>query len=88
MIVSPSIHKNGHPYEIIGTKEPLVLNKEQSEKLEQGINKIYDKYDFKTDSKSDQIPISDLFEDDFVVYEGNNRHLQVLRFCESEFSRI
>jgi hypothetical protein len=87
MIASPSIHKNGHPYEIIGTKEPMVLNIEQAEKLERVINKIYNKYSAKIDSKSNQIIISDLYDDKFVVYEGNNRHLQVLRFCESEFIR-
>lgn len=89
IIVTPSIHKNGHPYEIIGTKEPMVLNKEQSENLEGVINNLYDRYNSaKTSYNSDNnIPISDLFEDDFIVREGNNRHLQVLRFCESEFSR-
>ena len=25
VMVAPSIHKNGHPYEIIGTKDPVVL---------------------------------------------------------------
>ncbi len=87
MIVSPSIHKNDYPYEIIGTKEPTILNKEQSKELEIAINKIYDKYYIKRDLKDNKAQISELFEDDFIVYEGNNRHLQVLRFCESSYVR-
>ena len=87
MIVSPSIHKNDYPYEIIGTKEPTILNKEQSKELEVAINKIYDKYYVKKDPKDNKTLISELFEDDFIVYEGNNRHLQVLRFCESSYSK-
>ena len=87
MIVSPSIHKNGHPYEIIGTEELTILNREQSEKLEEAINEIYENYNAKTNFKDNKIPIADLFEDNFLVYEGNNRHLQVLRFCESSYSK-
>ena len=65
----------------------MVLKIEQSDRLEKVINKIYDKYTAKTNFKDNKIPITNLFEDDFAVYEGNNRHLQVLRYCESEFSR-
>lgn len=83
MIVSPSIHKNGFPYEILGIKEPTILNKEQSEKLENMFSQIYDKYDSGKKIESNNIPISKLFEDRFVVYEGNNRHVNVLRLCES-----
>lgn len=44
MICSPSIHKNGHPYQIIGTRSPTVLNTEHSENLERSLNEIYEEY--------------------------------------------
>lgn len=44
VIVSPSIHKNGFPYQIVGTSEPLVLNKKQSYMLEVVLNQLYEKY--------------------------------------------
>jgi P4 family phage/plasmid primase-like protien len=37
---SPSIHKNGHPYEIIGTLEPAILTTEQAIQLMQHIDEI------------------------------------------------
>lgn len=40
--VSPSIHKNGYPYTIIGTHEPIVLNNINSAKIETMIEKIYE----------------------------------------------
>lgn len=44
IICSPSIHKNGHQYQIIGTKDPKVLNKEQTKSMEIEIDKLYQKY--------------------------------------------
>ena len=45
MFCTPSIHKDGQPYQIIGAKTPAVLDKEESEQLENAINKIYNKYE-------------------------------------------
>jgi hypothetical protein len=41
---SPSIHKDGAPYEIIGTAEPAVLNFTQATELIQHINPICIRY--------------------------------------------
>jgi P4 family phage/plasmid primase-like protien len=41
---SPSIHKNGHQYEVIGTIDPIVLNIIQARELMQHINQICIKY--------------------------------------------
>lgn len=87
MIVSPSIHKVGYLYEIIGTRKPAILDEKQSEILEQSMNGIYNKYSVNIDPQDHNVPISNLFEEDFVVYEGNNRHLHLLRCCESIYSR-
>jgi hypothetical protein len=40
VMVSPSIHQDGHPYEIIGTKDPEVLTELQAHELMQHINQI------------------------------------------------
>src|SRR5829696_2536617 len=40
VVVSPSIHKDGYPYEIIGTKDPVVLSELQALQLKQHINQI------------------------------------------------
>jgi hypothetical protein len=40
VMVAPSIHKNGHPYEIIGTKDPVVLTELQALELKQHIDQV------------------------------------------------
>ena len=41
---SPSVHKNGYPYEIIGTKKPATLNDRQTNELEIHLDMILTKY--------------------------------------------
>ena len=43
MYCSPSVHKNGHRYQILGTTIPTVLSIEQSEGLENSMDEIYTK---------------------------------------------
>jgi hypothetical protein len=78
---SPSLHKNGYPYEIIGTKEPKTCGKV----VEDLLFDIYKKYELTVNenSLSQRIPIQKLFEDDFVILEGHNRHEGILRAIES-----
>jgi hypothetical protein len=40
IMVAPSIHMNGHPYEIIGTKDPIVLTGLQALELKQHIDQV------------------------------------------------
>jgi hypothetical protein len=44
VVCPPSTHQDGYPYQITGTKQILVLNEDKSKKLEDAINKIYEKY--------------------------------------------
>jgi hypothetical protein len=44
VVCPPSIHQNEYPYQIIGTKQIQVLNEVKSRKLEDTLNKIYEKY--------------------------------------------
>jgi hypothetical protein len=88
MIAAPSIHTDGFPYETIGTKIPTVLDETQSEELENVLNLIYEKYNsnylsgVRTSSS-----IKELFDPEFTVLEGNNRHEALLRVMESLIAR-
>jgi hypothetical protein len=86
MICSPSIHGNGHPYQINCTSIPTVLNKEQSEDLEKSMNEIYEKYGSST-AGNNLIPIQELFRPDFKIHAGNNRSGALMRVMESLISR-
>ena len=85
MYCSPSIHKDGHPYQVIGTAIPTVLDKEQSEDLENSINEIYARYGSKSDNS--KIPIRELFNPDFKIHARNNRSCALMRVMESLISR-
>lgn len=89
VVVSPSIHKNGLPYEIMGTKVPTVLNETQSEELENVLNSIYKKYNINSQSGATgpSTPIKELFSPEFKVCAGNNRHEALLRVMESLIKR-
>ena len=88
MVCTPFIHKEGQPYKIIGANNPAVLDKEQSEHLEDAINKIYNKYEGNSKkNKENRIPIENLFKEDYKVSEGNNRHEDLLRVMESHIAR-
>ncbi|CAN5875455.1 hypothetical protein BH23THE1_BH23THE1_20500 [soil metagenome] len=86
MYCSPSVHKNGQPYQIIGTIIPTVLDKKQSEGLEKSINEIYTKHGAVL-SRDNKTPIQELFKPEFEIYEGNNRSGALMRAMESLISR-
>lgn len=74
--VSPSIHKNGQPYQIIGTMDPVI-----ADDFVNHIDNICRKYSIPyldngngNGNGKSLLPIQDLFKADFTVYEGHNRH--------------
>jgi hypothetical protein len=73
-----SKHKNGHRYTIIGTSEPQTFGEE----IENKLFETFQKYSLNIE-KNGKIPIEKLFEDDFVVFEGHNRHEAIFRVIES-----
>jgi len=83
---SPSPHKNGHNYEIIGTPEPEIIDD-----LESHIDNICKKYQIPyleiNDNGRSLVPIQDLFKEETKIYEGHNRHEALLRVMESLISR-
>lgn len=44
---TPSIHKKGHPYQIIGTLTPLAITEDGTKDLEQRLKRIFEKYGMK-----------------------------------------
>ena len=87
LFCSPSIHKNGHSYQIIGSSEPIIAND-----FEQHIDSICRKYGIRylTDANGDRtendksykLPIEDMFKPEFnllwfmkIIYLDVNVHL-------------
>ena len=96
MFVSPSMHKDGYPYKIIGTKIPALCDE-----LENIINNLCNKYGIPylesnnnnsnishfVSNNNNLIPIENLFNRDTRILEGHNRHEAVLRVAESLIQR-
>lgn len=89
LFCSPSIHKNGKPYEILGTNEPVI-----ADDLEEHIDTICRKYGIgylddtvNNENERTVIHIEELFTPDYKVIKGNNRHEALLRVMESLLSR-
>jgi P4 family phage/plasmid primase-like protien len=87
LFVSGSPHEDGLPYKIVGTKTPAVCDD-----FENHIDNICRKYqipylDADNGNGSAQIPIEELFEEDFEIHENNNRHEALMRIMESLIKR-
>jgi DNA polymerase elongation subunit (family B) len=93
LFCSPSIHRNGQPYQIIGTKEPVV-----ADDFEKHIDKICRKYGLKYldnssnncngngKSQSHKTPIQELFNTSIKVLQGE-RAVKILRIMDSLLRR-
>ena len=87
LFVTPSVHKNGQPYQIIGTPEPVI-----ADDFVNHIDNICKKYsipylDDKNGNGNGLVPIQDLFKSDFTIFEGHNRHEALMRAMESLLAR-
>ena len=87
LFVSGSPHKSGFPYKIIGTKEPAICDD-----FENHIDKICTKNKIPYLSGDNgngkaEIPIEELFEEDFEIHENYNRHEALMRAMESLIKR-
>jgi hypothetical protein len=89
---TPSIHKDGSPYEVIGTLQPITLNEKQAEELQQHLYDICKKYGIrygaediseKNGNGKALTPIQELFRQETKIYQGHNRHEALLRVMES-----
>jgi P4 family phage/plasmid primase-like protien len=88
---SPSVHKDGQAYEIIGTDKPAMLDDLQTTELENHFDKIFSKYGIEYLSSGitgkAKLPITELFKPGHKVLKGHNRHEDLLRVMESLISR-
>jgi DNA replicative helicase MCM subunit Mcm2 (Cdc46/Mcm family) len=87
--VTPSMHKDGYRYEIIGTKDPIVLHAGNTEQMKQRLNSICKKYglhyldNVDSSGNTSKVPIEMLYQEEFKVAAGQNRHEHLMRFIES-----
>lgn len=88
LFVTPSIHKYGKNYHIIGTIE---LGTTPFDGLEIHLDNICNKYGipYLTNGNGNvtKQPIDELFNEDTKIYEGHNRHEAILRVMESLLRR-
>ena len=87
LFVSPSIHQNGIPYQILGTLEPVI-----ADDFVNHLDNICKKYSIpylsaNTGNGKALSPIQDLFKPDFTIFEGHNRHEALMRTMESLIAR-
>lgn len=86
---TPSVHKDGYRYEIIGTRVPILLDEHTALGMRDRIDEICKNHglhylDAGTGTEYDnKIPMESLFEEDFQVVKGNNRHEALMRIMES-----
>ena len=93
---TPSVHKNGERYQIIGTTMPITLNIRQAHELMQHIDSFLTKYGLGYLKNADNgigtgkalIPMEELGREDFVINEGHNRHEALLRYMESRIMKL
>lgn len=82
MYCTPSPHAGGSNYEIIGTKEPAIMDN-----VDTVIKTICDKYNLGIGDDG-KIPMKILYDPETKIYAGHNRHEAVMRYCESILRRF
>ena len=88
LFVTPSIHKNGQPYQIIGVHDPVI-----ADDFVTHIDNICKRYSIPyldgngNGNGNTQVPIQDLFKSGFTIIEGHNRHEALMRAMESLLAR-
>lgn len=82
---TPSPHKGGTNYEVIGTNDPVPLEQQEAEELLEKINSICVKYGIKylDGSSRKKKGAIELFAPEYKVPEGHNRHEALLRAMEA-----
>ncbi|MFZ0514125.1 MAG: phage/plasmid primase, P4 family, partial [Candidatus Nitrosopolaris sp.] len=95
---SPSIHKNGHPYRILGISDPQI-NEEFIQNVFDICNRngsnghAHGNVNANANTYCNTVnpnlrPIEELFKPNYRIYEGNNRHGAVLRVADSLIKRL
>jgi Bifunctional DNA primase/polymerase, N-terminal len=89
---TPSFHKKGHRYNILGVSTTQILPEAGAKYVMECIDSICKKHGlhYLGDGikRGGGIEVSELFKEDAVIYEGNNRHLGLLKMTMSLVARL
>ncbi len=89
---TPSHHKNGHRYQIIGTTNPVILTVAQGIEMMQHIDDICKRHGLhylgENGKAQKKLPVSELVKEGSVIIEGNNRHNGLLKMSMSLVSLL
>lgn len=87
LLIGPgSLHRNGFHYEIQGTQTIQILDDKKTSLLETALDNICLKYNRNYTRYSSLPNLEEMDKDDYMVLEGNNRHLNLLRKIDSWYS--
>lgn len=79
MYCTPSMHKNGQRYQVIGTKNIKIFDD-----VDTVIRGICDKYNLGTgEGKDNKVSMKILMDNETKVIAGHNRHEAIMRYAES-----
>ena len=82
-----SMHENGYRYEFVNGIENAALCDEFPEQINNVCKKYGLEYLDENGNGKGDIPITELFKPDTIIYDGNNRHKEVLRVADSLINR-
>lgn len=79
---APSIHQDGYPIQIIGTRIPMVLEEPNADLLMHHINEVCKRYELRylndtndtNDTEGGKRKVVDLVEEGSTIFAGQNRH--------------
>lgn len=78
MYCTPSMHKNGERYQILGVKELVIFDG-----IGDVVKGICDKYKLGTGGDNNKVPMKVLMDNETKVVQGHNRHEAIMRYAES-----
>lgn len=84
---TPSPHKDGSSYQFLTHRLPQQV---EANYLELTIESVCSEFKIpylETSGNTNLPPISDIIKEDFIVYKGENRHVQVLRYMDSKLAK-
>jgi hypothetical protein len=78
MYCTPSMHKDGERYQILGTKKIVTFDG-----VSDVVKGICEKYKLGTGGDDNKVPMKVLMDNETKIVEGHNRHEAIMRYAES-----
>jgi hypothetical protein len=89
---TPSFHKKGHRYDILGVSTTRILPADGAKYVMESIDAICKKHGLhylgEGTKQGGGIDVSEMFKEGAVIYAGNNRHLGLLKMTMSLVARL